>query len=150
MFFIISCNDNSTIPVYTLPAKPVVTKTSMNYNAESFRDSFPENISLQNISTAYKNNYSEAVINAINDYMKSEVISLNEDVNVFDNILLQTGCKNSEGYRLPTYAERAKFENQEVWIFQLTYGLGQPSFGHFKCFAFSVETLDTLCYVGCK
>jgi len=140
----------STEPEENITAKPVVKKTSVNYNQETFSTYFPDTISLQNISRAYSNNFSEESRKALIDYMKGEVIKLGEDVNIFDNILSQTGCKLNGEYLLPTYAEKAKFENQDAWIFQVTYGLGGPNFEHYKCFAFSVENLDTLAYKGCK
>ena len=149
-FYLLLAHGCSTAPEENIPAKPVVKKTSVNYNQETFNTYFPDTISLQNISRAYSNNFSEELRKALIDYMKGEVIKLGEDVNIFDNILFQTGCKLNGEYLLPTYAEKAKFENQDAWIFQVTYGLGEPNFGHYKCFAFSIENLDTLAYKGCR
>lgn len=148
--FVVACNDKSTEPQDDITAKPVVKKTSVNYDKESFRLSFPDTASLNNISKYYSNNFTEDKRNKIIEYIKGEVTKLGEDANLFDNILSITGCKLSGEYLLPTYAERAKYESKEAWIFQLTYGLGEPNFAHYKCFAFDIETLDTLAYEGCK
>ena len=134
----------------TITIKPVIKKTTTNYNQSTFYTSFPDSISLQNMSKAYSNNYPEDTRNKLLTYMRSEVSKLGEDLSIFENILSLTGCKLSGEYLLPTYAERAKYENQEVWILQIAYGLGEPSFGHYKCFAFSLSNLDTLAYEGCR
>ena len=148
-FLILACNEKSTKPSDEITAKPVVKKSNINYNHISFNSSFPDTISLNNISKAYSNNYSEELKSKILDYMKSEVIKLGEDVSIFDSVLCITGCKRSFSavYLLPTYAERAQYENQDAWIFQVTYGLGVPNFGRFKCFAISVAKLDTLALI---
>ncbi|MEJ2195464.1 MAG: hypothetical protein P8X73_11490 [Ignavibacteriaceae bacterium] len=145
-FLILACNEKSTEPSDEITAKPVVRKSSINYNQISFNSSFPDTISLNSISKAYSNNYSEELRIKILDYMRDEVIKLGEDINIFDSVLCITGCKRSVSgvYILPTYAERAQYENQDVWIFQVTYGLAVPNFGRFKCFAISVANLDTL------
>ena len=149
-FLILACNDKIIEPVDELPAKPVVIKTSVNYNQQSFNTLFPDTASLNNISNAYSNNYSEELRNRILDYMKAEVTRLGEDANTFDRILDVTGCKSNVGYVLLTYAEKAQYENQEAWVFQLTYGLNFSDFGHSKCFVFDAVTLDTLTYKQCR
>jgi len=82
--------------------------------------------------------------------MKANVSKLGENVNIIESILEKVGCNVSGEYILPTYAEKAKYEDKDVWLVQFTYGLGNPEFGHFKCFAFSIPDLDTLNYFGCK
>ncbi len=144
------CGDSSTDAASDLPAKPVVIKSSLNYTAYSFNSRFPDTASLNSFSRAYSDNYSEDVRNKILDYMRSEAAKLGENVNILDRVLSVTGCKSTGEYILPTYAERAVFENREVWILQLAYGLGVPSFGHFKCFALSLANLDTLALVQCR
>ncbi len=143
----LACNEKPTEPSDEITAKPVVKKSSINYNQASFSSSFPDTISLNNMSNAYSNNYSEAMRSKILDYMKDEVIKLGEDVNIIDSILSRTGCNISGGYVMPTYAEKAQYENQDAWVFQVTYGLGQPNFGRSKCFVFDAATLDTLTFI---
>jgi len=148
--FVVACNEKSTEPKDDITTKPVVKKSSVNYSEESFNISFPDTNSLNSISKTYSNNFSEEKRNKLIEYIKSEVAKLGEDVNIIDNILSCTGCKISGEYLLPTYAERAKYEGEEAWIFQLTYGLGEPNFGHYKCFAFSIASLDTLAFKQCR
>ena len=150
LLVILACNEKSTEPDDNLTAKPIIKKSSLNYDDEIFRKSCPDTSSLNNINKAYSNNFSEEIRNELIAYIKSEITKLGEDVNIFDEILTYTGCKNTDEYLIPFYAERAKYENKEVWIFQLTYGLGKPEFGHNKCFAFSLETLDTLAFISCR
>ena len=149
-FIFLVCNDKPTEPSETITAKPVVKKTSINYDQVSFIHLFPDTASLNSISTSYTNNYTEELRCKILDYMKGEVDKLGEDVNIFDSILNITGCKQSGGYMLPTYAEKAQYENQDAWVFQVTYGLGEPNFGHFRCFVFSAASLDTLIFIQCR
>ena len=147
LLFVTGC---STETEETISAMPVVKKTSVNYDQTTFLASFPDSISSQNMSKAYSNNFSEEIRNKILNYMRGEVSKLGEDLNIFENILSQTGCKLSGEYLLPTYAERAKYENQDAWMFQVAYGLGEPNFGHYKCFAFSLANLDTLAFIQCR
>ena len=144
------CEDNPTDPYQDLPAKPVIKKTSNNYTSEKMREIFPDTASWNSISRAYTNNFSEDIRNKINEYLKSEVSRMGEDQNQFESILISTGCREAGNFILPVYAERAKFEKNEAWIVQFTYGLGQPSFGHYKYFAFGLPNLDTLYYTSCR
>ena len=149
-FLILACNDRITEPSDELTAKPVVIKTSINYSEQSFTASFPDTASLNSISRAYTNNYTVELRKKILDYMKEEVSKLGENVNTFDRILSVTGCKDNVGYILPTYAEKAQYENREAWVFQITYGLNFSDLGHSKCFVFDAATLDTLTYIQCR
>ena len=150
LFLILGCNEKSTEPIGDITAKPVVKNSSVNYDQELFYYSLPDTISLHNMREAYSNNYSEEIREELIEYIISEVNTLGEDAEVFDNILSQTGCNLIGEYLLPTYAEKAMFENQEAWIIQLAYGLGNTSFAHYKCLAFGVENLDTLAYKSCR
>jgi hypothetical protein len=150
LFFLLFVSGCTTEYEENIPPNPVVKKTSGNYTNETFKTSFPDTISLHSISKTYRNNYTEDKRNKLLDYMRSKVSKLGEDSNIFENILSQTGCKLTGEYVLPTYAERAKYKNQEVWIFQITIGLGGPDFSHWKCFVLSLTNLDTLAYIGCR
>ena len=147
MLIFLSC---TTETEETITSKPVVKKTTTNYTQSSFCNCFPDSASLQNIRKAYSNNYSENIKDKLLRYMRNEVSMLGEDLLIFEDILSLTGCKISGEYLLPTYAERAKYENLQVWIFQVAYGLGAPNFAHYKCFAISISNLDTLNYISCR
>lgn len=82
--------------------------------------------------------------------MKSEVITLGEYFSIFEEILYKTYCYEKGAFLIPTYAERAKYENNDVWIFQLTFGLDKPVFGRVRCFVFGIPNLDTLNYIGTR
>ncbi len=149
-FLILSCNDKITEPSDEITAKPVVKKTAVNYSEQSFNTSFPDTATLNSISEAYTNHYSVELRGKILDYMKGEVERFGEDVDNFDSILRQTGCKDQDSYILPTYAEKAQYENRDVWVLQITYGLNSPTFGHCKCYVFDAVTLDALTYKWCR
>jgi len=149
-FLLFTCSDNSTGSKDEINVKPVVKVSSTNYTSQTFLKTFPDTLSLKRISEAYSNNYSESVKENLIEYMKTEVKKLDEDVNIFNNIIGLSGCNMMSEYILPTYSEKAFYENQKAWILQLTYGLGEPKFEHFKCFVFGVDNLDTLAYFGCK
>ena len=146
----VSCSESMTNQENNFFAKPIVKKTNTNYTKDSFTNSFPDNSSLQFISEAYTNNFNEEIRIELLDYMKEEVSKLGEDVSIFENILNKTHSNEKGNYLLPTYAERAKYENREVWIFQLTFGLGKPVFGRARCFVFGIPELDTLNYIGTR
>lgn len=145
-----SVEPDSAEQLDNLAAKPIIKKSSVNYSRATFRIIFPDTAYLNNINRAYSDNYSEDLRNRLVEYMKGEVKKIGEDEYVFDNLLSKTGCKQVGAYLLPVYAERAKFEAQKAWIFQMTYGLGGPNFGHFRRFAFGLANLDTLAYLSCK
>jgi hypothetical protein len=127
-----------------ITALPVVKKTTVNYDSTTISNALPDLNSLNSISNAYSNNYTEEIKTKLLSYMRGEVSKLGEDLNIFDNVLSLTGCKIGNEFVLPTYAEKAKYENQEVWLFQLTYGLGNSNFGRSKCFVFNCNNFDTL------
>ncbi|HOD62088.1 MAG TPA: hypothetical protein PKG96_08310 [Bacilli bacterium] len=149
LIILIGCKDDKiTDPQNN--AEVVVKKSNTDYNQNSFKTLFPDSSSLKSISTAYSSNYSEERKAKLIENMKANVSKLGEDVNIIESILEKVGCNVSGEYILPTYAEKAKYEDKDVWLVQFTYGLGNPEFGHFKCFAFSIPNLDTLNYFGCK
>jgi hypothetical protein len=145
-----TCSDNVSDSGNIFFEKPVVKKSAANYTKDSFTNSFPDNSSLQFISEAYTNNFNEEMRIELLDYMKNEVSILSEDVSIFEKILDQTQANEKGNYLLPTYAERAQYENRDVWIFQLTFGLGEPVFGRARCFVFGIPELDTLNYIGTR
>jgi hypothetical protein len=63
LIVILACNEKSTEPYDNLTAKPIVKKTSINYEEESFRKTCPDTNSLNNINIAYSNNFSEEIRN---------------------------------------------------------------------------------------
>ena len=142
--------DKSTNTADNSTAIVVVKTSNTNYSQESIHRLFPDSASLAIISSAYSTNYSEERRAALIATMKKEVSELGEDVTVIDTILTRAGCNSSGEYILPTYAEKAKYNGIDAWLIQFTYGLGNSGFGHYKCYAFSVPSLDTLNYVGCK
>ena len=142
--FILFASGCTTETENNITALPVVKKTSVNYDSTTISNYLPDLNSLNSISNAYSNNYSEEIKTKLVSYMRGEVTKLGEDLNVFDNILGLTGCKNGNEFVLPTYAEKSKYKNQDVWLFQLTYGLGNSNFGRSKCFVFSCNNCDTL------
>ena len=134
----------TTEPEEIMTAKPVVKKSSVNYTKNTIYNTLPDSFSLQNIGRAYSNNYSKKLRKEMLDYMRNEVSGLGEDLNIFEDILTSCGCKIENEYILPTYAEKAKYENQDAWLIQLTYGLGNSNFGRCKCLVYSFNNLDTL------
>lgn len=150
IFLFLGCNNKSTEPEDNITVKPIIKKTSVNYNQETLRTCLPDSASHNSMSRAYSNNYSKEVKEKLNEYIKGEVRKLGEDVNVVDIILSKTGCKNANEYILPTYLERAKYDSKDAWLIQIIYGLGVPSFGHYRCFVFDITNLDTLVSFGCR
>ena len=144
-FLFFNCSDNSTGSNDGITAKPVVKVSSTNYNYQTFTSRFPDTLSLKKISDAYSNNYSESIKENMIEYMKTEVKRLNEDVNIFNNIVSLSGCNTMDEYVLPTYSEKAFYEDHEAWIIQITYGLGEPNFEHFK---FLVD--DGIHFIDCS
>ncbi|MGE5497134.1 MAG: hypothetical protein ACM3Q2_03650 [Syntrophothermus sp.] len=151
ILFFPGCSEKSTETDDIIPVKPVVKVSNTNYSKDNFNTFFPDNASLKDIGAAYSGNkYSEEVKKALNDYMRRQVNVLGENSKTFEKIISLSGCSLTGEYILPTYAEKAKYKGQDAWIIQITYGLGAPDFGHFRCIVFGAEKLDTLNYISCK
>jgi hypothetical protein len=127
-----------------------VKVSTTDYDQNTFRQLFPDSISLHNISFAFNNNYSEERRNGLVVNMLVKVSARGEDAIIMDTMLTRAGCRTPGEYVLPTYAERAKYSGRKAWLVQFTYGLGVPTFGRYKCFAFSIPDLDTLNYVAAR
>ena len=127
-----------------------VKVSTTDYNQDTFGQLFPDSISLHNISFAFGNNYTEQRRTRLVVNMLAKVSALGEDIMIVDTILTRASCKTPGEYVLPTYAERAKYSGREAWLVQFTYGLGNPAFGRYKCFAFSIPDLDTLMYIAAR
>jgi len=148
-FFIISCNDNSTEPKDEITIKPIVIKSSINYNKDSFRTSFPDLDLNKNIADAYKDKYSQEIKAQMIDYMKNQVKMLGENEDTFIKCMDLTGCKDINSISLPTYAEKAKYDGEDAWIIQLIWASRPENIGHYKCFAIGINQIDTLDFIRC-
>ncbi len=135
---------------FDLDQAPIVLKTDRNYSEDEFRTSFPDTISWKAMRAAYDNNFNNKDRQEILSYIIWEAENVGEDGNIIKSILQQTGCYETDGFLLPTFAERTKYEDVDVWIIQIIRGNGKPVFSHFKCFAISSSGLDTLAYTGCR
>jgi hypothetical protein len=149
LILLCACEENKITDPQNID-EVVVKVSNTDYNLNSFRAHFPDSASLHNISTAYSNNYSEERKAGLISNMKSKVTALRQDVTIIEQILTKTGCNMPGKYILPTYAEKAKYEGKDAWLIQFTYGLGNPRFGHYMCFVFSIPNLDTLKYITCR
>ncbi|MBU2507786.1 MAG: hypothetical protein KJ799_13845 [Bacteroidetes bacterium] len=147
---IFSCSDNSTNPEDELTVKPIVLKTSTNYDEQLFNSLFPQNDILKTMSDAYKNKYSEKIKMQLIDYVVSKVKTLGENEAIFLECFNLSGCQNVNSISLPTYIEKAKYNDEDSWIIQLSWGLESSDLGHYKCFAFGINSKDTLYYTRCK
>lgn len=149
-FFILNCNDNSTEPKNSITVKPVVKKSTVNYNEDSFKAVFPDMDLINNIGSAYKENYSEEIKNQLINYMRGQVTALGENEDTFVKCMDLTGCNNISSISLPTYAEKSKYNGEDVWIIQLVWGLKPMDLGHYKCFVIGINQRDTLNFIRCK
>lgn len=149
-FSLISCSDSSTEPVSELTEKPIVIKTSTNYDEDLFNSTFPKNDVLRNVSEAYKNNYSEAIKIEMIEYVTLKLQALGENEVQFLECFGLTNCQNKNSISLPTYIEKAKFLDKDAYIIQLSWGVEPSDLGHYKCFAIGIVNQDTLYYSQCK
>jgi hypothetical protein len=150
LIIFIGCSANSTEPEDELTVKPIVVKISKNYDEQLFNSSFPQNDILKNMSEAYKNNYSENIKMKLVDYVALKVKSFGENEEVFLECFKLSGCKNVNSISLPTYVEKAKYNGEDSWIIQLSWGVESSDLGHYKCFAIGINSKDTLYYARCK
>jgi hypothetical protein len=150
LFTFHGCDDKSIDTKSSLTATPLVRKTAINYNKESFGNSFPDGELLRKIADAYKNNYSQEIKIGLIEHIKAQVILLGENQETFNRCMNLTDCENINSISLPTNAEKAKYNGEDVWIIQLVWGMEPSDLGHYKCFAISVINYDTLDYKRCK
>lgn len=149
LLLLLSCKEKSTEPESGLIVKPTVKISTTNYSSALFNSTFPDTVSLNRISHAYSNDFSEETKAKFAAYMKSEVLKLGGDLGSFESALYKSGCFSSQMPVLPTYAEQAKYENKNVWIIQYTRSQGGSGFGHYHFFAIGLEKLDTLAWGSC-
>jgi hypothetical protein len=150
LFLNCGCNDNSTNNPDNLTVKPIVKKTSINYTRETISSAVPDTAFYNKICKAYTNHYSDDIKKAMINNMENQAGSLGENVNVFDSVLTHAGFTGTAGYLLPIYAERAQYNNKEVWIVESILGLGKPVFSGFKFLVIGITKYDTLYAVYTK
>ena len=147
--FLSGC-DSLTESDEDLPAKPIIKKTSTNYTQQLISSTFPKTEIHEKMNQAYSGKYSEDMRQDLLEYIKKEISGLGESVGEFDEILKKSGCDDQNLLAIPTYAERAKYENEDAWILQIANGLNSQSFEHYKIFVFSLDSSDTLFYEACR
>jgi hypothetical protein len=152
---LVSC-DNSTessdnsLNEVEITVKPVVIKTSTDYNSKLFRTSFPKMELLHEIGEAYQKSYSDNLKKQLISYMIEKADTLGESGEILNECIEVTGCKIESPVSLPTYAERAKYNGEDAWMIQLVWGASPFDLGHYKCFAISMVSKDTLYFKRCK
>ncbi|MCJ7813182.1 hypothetical protein MUP95_07705 [bacterium] len=81
--------------------------------------------------------------------MKKQVAALGEDDAIFEACLFTPNLINNDRVVLPCLAEKARFDNHEVWIIVFMWGFDALDLGHIKIYAVDIATFEILFYATC-
>ncbi len=143
------CKDSGTDPYTGLGALPEVRFSTRDYSEASIMEGRPDTTLLHLFSRTYSGRYSDELKAQLVPYMLQRAKQAGALEQEAQACLQATGQLEAGEQVLPYLAERAKFNSQDAWVFEFTYGFG-GSFGHFRCFVIDAHTQDTLFYESCR
>jgi len=129
-----------------------VRTSENNYNETSINDFFSTSIwesFKENYTTV---NYSDNLVNAIICDMRNQAEDLGLDAEKLEDCIYATGVYDYDIPMLPCLAEKAKFNNTDVWIivFNRANSWEENNLGHIDIFVIDINTLETLYWIGCE
>lgn len=140
----------------SLKVRPEVRTSENNYNETSINDFFSTPIwksFKENYTTA---NYSDNLVDVVIDDMKNQAEDFGLDAEKLEDCIYATGAYDylPGEYSLPMLpclAEKAKFNNTDVWIivFNRANGWEEENLSHIDIFVIDINTLETLYHTGC-
>jgi hypothetical protein len=129
----------------TLDLLPEVRTSDNNYN-----ESNPGNFWSPQIWTdfcdTYKDKYSGNLRSAVIADMERQAEELGEDPEILKDCIAAAG---EEGIKLPCLAEKAKFNNSDVWIIVSAWGVDKGDLGHICFHIVDTSTFSVLHVESC-
>jgi hypothetical protein len=132
---------------YTLEVLPEVRISDNNYNESDMGNYFWEPPIWDKFCEAYANKYSEKLQATVILDMKRQAKELGEDPEILGECI---NASKESGVRLPCLAEKAQFDNNDVWIIVYAWGFDKEDLGHIRFFAIDMNTYEELHFQTCK
>jgi hypothetical protein len=133
-----------------LPEIPHVVVSQSNYLAADIQSRVPDTTYLNKCCSLYR----FAVTDSLKGYVANVLIQkaqlLNQDTLIVSQCLDATGQFKTDVMSLLYFAERAKYESKECWIFEFSWGIDSSGIGHYRCFVMDTSTKDTLLFITCR
>lgn len=129
---------------------PVVRVTGNNYEQPDIQARVPDTVLFHSFIRAYNGLYSDDLKRQLILSMQSAVQSLGLSQQEFLASLKATGQTSAGVVSLPYLAERARYEGEESWIYEFTWGVSADDLEHRRCFVMDAANADTLLFLTCR
>ncbi|MFH0991803.1 MAG: hypothetical protein V1799_17480 [bacterium] len=133
-----------------LPELPLVKVTQSNYTEPDIQSRVPDTTYKNKCCSMYNNHLTDSSKKYVVTVLLQKALYLNQDTSIVSECLKATGQLRDGILSVPYFAERAKYQSKECWIFEFTWGLSSNDLGHYRCFVIDVAAKDTLLFITCK
>ena len=149
---VVGCKkETTTESKSSLDPVPRIAISDTNYSATDFSQGIPFSTSLlQSFSKSYSGKYSDELKGQLISYIQVKSSEIGANRQELDSCLQVTRQLRNGLVSLPMEAERAKYEGQDCWLFSFIWGVQSDDLGHYRCFAISTTSYDTLAFRTCK
>jgi hypothetical protein len=134
-----------------LKCEPEVRVTGYNYTSD------PNSVPYQNVHRNFSGNYTGSDLslelrNLTINSMLDQAGNLGENTTIlYESIKVTYNDWNARPYRIPTYAEKAMYNNEWIWAIAFNRANGfEDGIGHFDLFFVSISTIQTQLSIGCN
>ena len=143
--------DLEPINMTSLKCEPIVKVTGYNYTGD------PASVPYQDIHNKFAENYTGSNLslelrNLTISSMLTQADELGENTNIlYESIKVTYNDWETRPYRIPTYAEKAMYNNEQIWAIAFNRANGfEDGLGHFDLFFVSISTIEAQYVSGCK
>jgi hypothetical protein len=133
-----------------LPELPLIKVTLSNYVELDMQSRVPDTTYKNKCCSMYKDRFTDSSKKYIAGVMVQKAQLLNQDTSIVSACLNATGQLKDGVISVPYFAERAKYQSKDCWIFEFAWGVNSNDLSHYRCFVMDVATKDTLLFITCK
>jgi hypothetical protein len=134
----------------TLPEVPHVVVTQANYTESDLRSRVPDTTLKNTCCAMYTSSLTDSSKRSVARVIVEKARQLNQDTATVSHCLTATGQLVTGVVSVPYFAERARYQSIECWIFEFAWGSTPQDLGHYRCFVMNISTQDTLLYITCR
>jgi hypothetical protein len=146
-----SLKDPGTTSNEQLKCQPEVKVTGFNYTSN------PSSVPYHNVHANFSGNYTGADLsvnlrNLTINSMLNQAKDLGENTTIlYESIKVTYYDWKARPYRIPTYAEKAKYNNEWIWALAFNRANGfEDGIGHFDLYFVSISTIQAQYISGCN
>ena len=149
---ILGCQKENPVSIEQelLPDVPHVVVTNSNYVESDIQIRFPDTTYKNKCSALYKFNLTDSVKRFVASVLLRKAQLLNHDISIVSGCLTATGQLKDSVMSVIYFAERAKYQSKDCWIFEFAWGLSKDDVGHHRCFVMDITSKDTLLFITCR